>query len=153
MRGECEQQPKLRTFIKFKDFYTVPSYVTKPLTFIQKKYLSKLRLGSLELKIETGRYSRPRLEISERICPICVESKLRDGLEPEIETEIHFLFFCEMYKSLRERWNQTLSKPENFENVDETTKLKLVLNDHITVKATAQFIVDAFNMRRQMLNN
>ena len=56
-----------------------------------------------------------------------------------------------MYKSLREHWNQALSKSENFENIDETTKLKLVLNDHITVKATAQFIVDAFNMRRQML--
>ena len=152
LRGECEQQPKLRTFIKFKDFYTVPSYVTKPLTFIQKKYLSKLRLGSLELKIETGRYSRPRLEITERICPICIENRLRDGLEPEIETEIHFLFFCEMYKSLRDRWNQTLSKPDNFEAIDETTKLKLVLNDHTNVKATAQFIVDAFNMRRQMLN-
>ena len=57
-----------------------------------------------------------------------------------------------MYKSLRDRWNQTLSKPDNFEAIDETTKLKLVLNDHTNVKATAQFIVDAFNMRRQMLN-
>ena len=152
LKGECEQQTKLRTFLKFKEFESIPAYVTKPLSFIQKKYLSKLRLGSLELKIETGRYSRPRLELHERLCPICTESRLQRSLEPEIETEIHFLFFCEHFENLRMCWMQKVTKPENFTNLDEGTRLKIVLNDPNNVKTTAQFLVDAFNMRRKMLN-
>ena len=31
LKGECEQQTKLRTFIKFKEFESIPAYVTKPL--------------------------------------------------------------------------------------------------------------------------
>ena len=152
LKGECEQQTKLRTFLKFKEFESIPAYVTKPLSFIQKKYLSKLRLGSLELKIETGRYSRPRLELHERLCPICTESRLQRSLEPEIETEIHFLFFCEHFENLRMCWMQKVTKPENFTNLDEGTRLEIVLNDPNNVKTTAQFLVDAFNMRRKMLN-
>ena len=37
-------------------------------------------------------------------------------------------------------------------NLDEDTKLKVVLNDPSNVKTTAQFIVDAFSMRRNILN-
>ena len=49
-------------------------------------------------------------------------------------------------------WMQKVTKPENFTNLDEDTKLKVVLNDPSNVKTTAQFIVDAFNMRHKMLN-
>ena len=101
LKTECEQKPKLRTFVTFKQFNTMPAYVTKPLTFLQKKHLSKLRLGSLELRIESGRFSRPRLEVHERICLICRETNLGLDLEPQIETEAHFLFFCGHYNTLR----------------------------------------------------
>ena len=43
---QCENKPKLRTFIKFKDFSNTPSYLTKPLSFIQRKFLAKLRLDN-----------------------------------------------------------------------------------------------------------
>ena len=68
LKNECEQQSKLRTFIKFKQFGILPAYVTKPLSFFQRKHIAKLRLGSLEIRIESGRFSRPHLEIHERIC-------------------------------------------------------------------------------------
>ena len=87
LKLECEQQTKLRTFIKFKQFGILPAYLTKPLTFFQRKHVAKIRLGSLALRIETGRYSRPRLEIHERLCPVCTESKIQQGLAPEIENE------------------------------------------------------------------
>ena len=66
LRNECEQKPKLRTFLTFKQFNAIPAYVNKPLTFLQKKHLAKIRLGSLELRIEYGRFYRPRLEKHER---------------------------------------------------------------------------------------
>ena len=84
--------------------------------------------------------------------PICTENRQHKGLEPEIETEIHFLFYCELYDNLRKGWIQKVIKPQNFMDLDEDTKLKVVLNDPSNVKTTAQFIVDAFSMRRNILN-
>ena len=74
LKHECMQQSKLRIFNKFKHFGSTPACVIKPMSFYQRKEFAKLRLGSLELRIETGRFSRPRLEIHERLCLICSES-------------------------------------------------------------------------------
>ena len=101
LKHECGQQTKLRTFNTFKQFGSLPSYVTKPLSFHQRKHLAKIRLGVLALRIETGRYSRPRLEIHERICPLCSENRIQRGLLPQIETGAHFLFSCVQHITLR----------------------------------------------------
>ena len=74
LKSECEEMPKLRTLLKFKQFDQLPAYVNKPLTFLQKKHLAKIRLGSLGIRIESGRYSRPRLEVNQRLCEVCNEN-------------------------------------------------------------------------------
>ena len=152
LKNECMQQSKLRTFNKFKHFGSTPAFVTKPMSFYQRKQFAKLRLGSLELRIETGRFSRPRLEIHERLCLICSESRRKNNLEPEIETEIHFLLFCEQYSILRGKWFSLLKKPNNFELMNEGEKLNVVLNLHENCKPTAQFITDAYCMRNKIMN-
>ena len=53
LKNECDQKTKLRTSFTFKQFNSMPLYLTKPLSFLQRKILSKIRLGSLELRIET----------------------------------------------------------------------------------------------------
>ena len=64
LENACSLKPKLRTFITFKKFTEKPtSYVTKPLSFIQRKFMAKLRLGSLQLRIETDRFNKPKLEV------------------------------------------------------------------------------------------
>ena len=45
IKNECESKPKLRTFVIFKDYKTVPPHVGKPFSFLERKTLSKLRLG------------------------------------------------------------------------------------------------------------
>ena len=151
LKNECEQKPKLRTFLTFKEFNKIPSYVTKPLTFLQKKHLAKIRLGSLEIRIESGRFSRPRLEIYQRLCLVCRDSNVSLGLEPCVETEFHFVFICSKYNTLRNSWLENLVKPENFVNLDEGSKLGIVLNLPENVKSTAQFIISAYNMRSKLL--
>ena len=42
----CNDKPKLRTFVTFKDFKSISPHMTKPLSFIERKMISKLRLGS-----------------------------------------------------------------------------------------------------------
>ena len=65
---DCRKKPKLRTFVVFKEFKTETSYLFKPLSFVQRKFMAKLRLGVLSLHIETGRFLRPRLPAEERLC-------------------------------------------------------------------------------------
>ena len=152
LKGKCEQMPKLRTFLTFKKFDKMPAYVSKPLSFLQKKITAKIRLGSLELRIESGRFSRPRLQVHERVCLLCRDTNQADGQEPSVETEFHFIFICSHYNTLRLSWIESLVKPENFDGLSEGEKLSVVLNDAENVKSTAQFITRAYSMRSKVIN-
>ena len=152
LKNECAQQSKLRTFNKYKDFESLPAYVAKALSFFERKHMARLRLGCLQLRIESGRYARPPLTINERICLVCSEIKAQQGSEPEIETEIHFLLYCEKYNILRNNLFSTIYKPENFEMMDEASKLNVILNLPENCKHTARFIADAYSMRSKILN-
>ena len=152
LKAECEQMPKLRTFLTFKQFDKMPAFVTKPLSFFQRKALAKIRLGSLELRIESGRFSRPGLQVHERVCLLCRDSRQADGLVPSVETEFHFIFACTHFNTLRSSWLETLVKPENFNNLSDGEKLGLALNEAQNIKPTAQFITRAYSMRSKVLN-
>ena len=67
--------------------------------------MTRLRGGTNELRIETGRYpitnrDRP-LEVNERRCLICTSG--------EIEDETHFMLGCNVYEDLRQRMLEVVS--------------------------------------------
>ena len=138
LQNQCQILPKLRTYNSFAEFKSEKCYLTKPLLFIQRKFLAKLRLGVLGLRIETGRYERPKKTAAERTCTQCSMG--------ETEDEAHFLLHCPKHSLLR---NQLYSKIPNyqFSNLVDTDKLKFLLNHPDIVKQTAQFIVNGFNNR------
>ena len=138
VQTECETKAKLRTFLTFKDFKTVPPHIGKPLTFVERRIISKLRLGILPIRIETARYVRPVLPEDQRLC-YCNSG--------EIESEVHLLFQCSKYNMLREGWLKKLCIPTNFENLPTGEKLKLVLNVPENVRHTAKFLVSAMDSR------
>ena len=152
---ECQEKPKLRTFILFKDFNLEPAYITKPLTFFQRRMISKIRLGCLPIRLETGRYSIPRLPESKRTCLVCKD--LLTDIQPDseldpIESEYHYLFDCLAYRTECETWLGKMTLPPDFNLLDLNYKLKIVLNDPCNVKSTAQFITHAYNIRSKILN-
>ena len=136
--GQCQIMPKLRTYNRVAIFNSNKCYLTKPLSFIQRKFLAKLRLGVLGLRIETGRYERPRRLPEERICRQCTLGTTED--------EAHFILHCPRHTLLRNDLLTNLSL-EDFTNLNENEKLKFLLNDPTIVKQTAQFIVNAFDNR------
>ena len=146
LQAECSQKPKLRTFVKFKNFSETPAYLTKPLSFIQRKFLAKLRLGCLEIRLETGRWARPRLAEEARTCLAC------ENQEENIENENHFLFECNRYQSERLSWLAKISKPENFLVLPQAEKFSVVLNHPSNVKHTAQYIINIFDIRSKIIN-
>ena len=135
---QCLNMPKLRTYNSIAKFKANNCYLTKPLSFIQRKFLAKLRLGVLGLRIETGRYERPKKAPEDRTCNQCTMGV------PEDET--HFLLFCTKHSLQRNNLFSNIVN-ENFQNLNSIEKLKFLLNNPSIVKQTAQFIVNAYNNR------
>ena len=86
VENECRAKPKLRTFVTFKDFKNISSHIFKPLSFLERKTISKIRLGILPIRMETARFLRPIVPENERFC-YCQSG--------ETESEYHVLFICE----------------------------------------------------------
>ena len=79
-----------------------------------------------------------------------VDAVVRGG-DP-VESETHFLFHCVKYEAKRGIWHEKMTLPNNFDNLPLETKLSTVLNDPQNVKFTAQFILNAFNLRSKILS-
>ena len=65
-----------------------------------KKTLNKFRLGNHRLQIETGKLTVPKTPENLLICPICHLN--------EVEQELHFLFNCNLYDSLRSNFYRNI---------------------------------------------
>ena len=104
--------PKLTIFSSFKQFYRLPAFATKPLSLFKRKILAKVRLGSLELGIETGRYFRPRLEVHQQVRQVCQDVPQED----DQEVQFNFIFTCSHYSNIRKDWLENMVKPDNFYN-------------------------------------
>ena len=76
----------------FKQYFEFENYLTE-LSSKLRILLAKLRLSSLQLLIETGRYSQNRTERAQRLCTLCDRS--------DVEDEYHFVIICPLYSHLR----------------------------------------------------
>ena len=110
--------PKLRTYNLIAEFNSPKAYLMKPLSFLQRKSVAKLRLGVLPIRLETGRYERPILPPELRICQQCNLGVAED--------EIHFTLECPRYTILREKLLSYAN--ESFQTLKSTEKLKYLLN-------------------------
>ena len=116
--------------------------------------MAKIRLGCLPIRLETGRYSRPRLLENERICQVCYQGNLTNNpYIGEVESEVHFLFNCNRYKDLRKLWLERLTLTSDFCLLNVFQKLDIVLNHPENVKITAQFLINAYYLRSKTLIN
>ena len=68
----------------------------------------------------------------------------------EVESEYYVLFRCSMYNKQRRSWLNKLLLPANFLDLNETEKLKLVLNRPENVRHTAQYLVLVMDLRGQL---
>ena len=138
VKTECDNKPKLRTFVTFKDYATLAPHVGKPLTFMERKTISRLRLGILLLRVETARFTRPVVPEHRRVC-YCYSG--------EVENEYHVLFNCSVYYELREAWLKKLQLPDNFERLLPAERLALVLNKAENVRHTAHYLMSLLDLR------
>jgi len=99
------QKTKLRTYRTIKQTLTFEQYLNSK-DRQARQTMTRLRGGTNELRIETGRYPITnrdrRLEVEERRCLICMSG--------EIEDESHFVVDCAFYDDLREKFKNVLMK-------------------------------------------
>ena len=60
--------------------------------------------------------------------------------------------FLSVVHNLRREWLDKVTVPDNFNNLEHSEKLSIVLNHPDTVKPTSQFIISAFDMRSKIIN-
>lgn len=87
--NDSTQNPKLRTFKTFKEHYKLEQYLCRPDNLNHTLALLRFRISSHNLRIETGRYTRPITPADQRLCNYCTAQ--------EVEDEMHFLLDCAFY--------------------------------------------------------
>jgi hypothetical protein len=145
-KREIATKPKLRFYRIFKDTFAEEMYLTCSLNRIQRSYIAQLRLGILQLAIETGRYRSIPLE--NRICQLCDLNC--------IENEVHFLFICPIYATKRKTFFDNINMTMNvIEHIDQAeTVLHLLLhmfNNCRYAKITARYIVECMDLRKTFM--
>ena len=102
--------------------------------------LSKLRLSAHQLKIETGRYTRNRLDRSLRLCTLCDKS--------DIEDEYHFVLVCPVYESIRKKYICPFyyKRP----NVYKFTTL-LQINQLNVLRNLGKYLCESFALRKSLI--
>ena len=78
--------------------------------------ISKLRLSSHKLRIETGRYDK--LEVEKRLCENC----------KQVDDEFHFIIDCSLYNNERQILFNNISKIDrSFKNANSNDKFCTIL--------------------------
>ena len=136
-------KPKLRTYIKCKNMYSLENYVTLNMAPKYRSALAKLRCGILPLELETGRYHN--IEESQWLCKLCQSGS--------IENEYHFLFDCHKYEDHRRVFYRKIETLyPNFLELEPDSRFAILMNADI-VRDTAKFVYEAFCFRQNCIYN
>ena len=119
---QLSDSEKLRTYKTFKNTLNPERYCCLPLFGDHRRILFKLGSCScsLPIAIDTGRYTRPKTPLNERLCKFCQSDS--------IESETHFLLKCELYTDLRYSLFEKASElNNNFMTLNSNNKLKFLM--------------------------
>ena len=131
-----------------KDNPCISNYLLQVDSRSHRVALTRLMISAHKLKIETGRYSKVRIEQNERFCEYCKDKT------KQIDNEIHFIYDCLNNKSQREMFfmEQNLKQHEidrlSVEKKTELCKNMLLSNSKEMLSSLAKFIYQSEIKRR-----
>ena len=145
--GNVDRHPILRTYAIFKTKFTQENYME---LLSNKKYqraISRFRVSSHRLGIETGRHEKPRVPPELRLCKYCESEAVDD--------ELHFLINCDFHLRDRQILFSLVGKnTDNFYSLTDIDKFKEILTSqgHDVILALGKFIHDGFKSRDRVYN-
>ena len=132
---------KLRTYRLYKSTFKTETYVKLNMRRHQRRILSKFRSCNLPLAIETGRYTKPKTPLQDRICKFCSMNSIED--------ETHFLIDCDFYNDLRYDLFESASiLNENFRHLNSEEKLCFLMDSDVMQFNIANYLLASFRRRR-----
>ena len=97
-----ESGNKLRTYCQFKKLFKLENYLSYIKNPNMRKILTKLRISCHDLRIETGRHTKPhKTPIDQRTCMMCDSGAVED--------EYHFITSCTLYVDKLKKLKEDLS--------------------------------------------
>jgi hypothetical protein len=86
-----------------------------------RKCVAKFRTGSHWLEIQRGRFTKPQTEKENRLCKICYSGVVED--------EVHVVFVCPLYDSLRVKYSELLRDATNLNSAFSSAQIARFLTD------------------------
>ena len=125
---------KLRTYRIFKNSIYQEPYLSQVENRQIRQNISRLRMSAHNLKIESGRHSRPKIPLQKRLCEACSD---------KIDNEFHLLTECISFDSSRQvMFNMISSHVNDFKTLPKDKQFSdiMTLDDESVIQALAYFI-------------
>ena len=135
-KSEILKKPKLRTYCLIKKEFETEKYVKLNLSRAQRSLLAQLRFSILPIHIETGRFRG--LDVKFRLCQFC----------NVIEDELHFLFSCKEYESIRKSF---LSDLDIVLDGSQADIFSLLCNDY--PRKLSKYVCEIWSKRKELMYN
>ncbi len=136
---KLERFPKLCTYKKFKFDFRLENHLLTLENRVHQIAVSKFRISSHNLRIETGHYeTNPKLEPHERLCIYCDRQI--------VENEKHFLLECPLYDDDRNALLQICAiEIENCGNIGRENKFIEIMNNKnaIVIAALGKYVYNS----------
>ena len=135
LRSRSIEMSRMKLFYDISDFDQ--SISAQPYINIRSRQkrsvLAKIRMGTLPIKIETGRYRS--ISEDQRICDNCNLN--------EIENEKHFVYHCTKHQNIRKIYLDHLIDGDN----NDVDNLKLIFSDFEKSKEFATYLIKGLDNR------
>jgi hypothetical protein len=143
----CKPDSKLRTYGTFKTEYCLENYFWFSCTDKRREF-SKLRISAHQLRIESGRYTRPRkTPLQDRTCLVCKGNSVED--------ETHFVLHCPAYSTERKLLFDELASFTKFKELNDEDKFIFLMSynngDIEILKYILDFITLIVDKRKTLL--
>lgn len=129
-------QPKLDSYVLYKKDFKYEKYLDIVSNDYMRKEMSRLRLSSHSLLIETGRYNNVVRNL--RLCKCCNLNV--------VESEFHFMLCCPLYRNLRQKYCINVSFPTK-----QKFNMLMSCNSNKTIRNISRFIHHAMLTRQEKL--
>ena len=143
--NDIDRHPILRTYIGFKNKFCQEKYIERLNIRKYQRAISRFRVSSHRLGIETGRHQKPSLPPDKRLCKYCKSGKVDD--------ELHFLVHCDFHSKTRKLFfSQLCEIITDFHRLNDVDKFREILmstNEDVIV-SLGKFIYDGFKSRDQI---
>lgn len=111
---------KLRFYKQFKGSFSVEPYLELVRNRNQRSFLTRFRVSSHRLRVETGRWTVPKTVYEDRICLYCDSGS--------VDSELHFITQCKLAEQNRNSLYIIMdSIDSNFKHLSDEAKLVYLL--------------------------